>query len=224
MKPVYRQIRSLAGFLQLAYSFFVVMSTLALATGWTYRGALLDVVDGNAALDNAIRAEDAYLAVAGIMAIVNLVLIVTFVVWFWRAYGNLRALGRETRRKPGWAIGGWLIPIGNFFIPYGIGAEIWKKCAAADPESPSTTDVNIEPVISWWALFLIMGLVDQVAFFSGRGVADDPERLAAVVGIDLVSAAVGIAAAIAAARFVRLASERQDALRVRSGFAGLGQD
>ena len=67
----------------------------------------------------------------------------------------------------------------------------------------------MEPVISWWALFIIMGLVNQVAFFSSRDTSNDPERLAAVVSVELLSSAVSIAAAVAAARFVRLATARQ---------------
>ena len=76
---------------------------------------------------------------------------------------------------------------------------------------------NLEPVISWWALFLIMGLVNQVAFFSSRNLGDDIERMAAAVSVDLVGAVVSIAAALAAARFVRLATARQESLAEARG-------
>ena len=220
MNVIYRPIGSLSAFIQVVYVMFAFLSGVAVVTGWSYRSALLDLADGDVVLGQAVQAEDAYLAAGGLVAGINIVVVVAFLIWFWRAYANLRALGRETRRKPGWAIGSWFIPIGNFFIPYGIGAEIWKKSAVAGIGAPYRDDGNVEPVISWWALFLIMGLVSQVAFFSSRGVADDPEKLAAAVGIDLVGSVVGIAAAIAAGRFVRLATQRQEALLMHSGVAG----
>ena len=143
----------------------------------------------------------------------NIVLVVAFVAWFWRSYANLPALGRATRRKPGWAVGSWLIPFANFVIPYSIGAEIWKKSRV----DSAVGEENQEPVISWWALFLIMGLVNQVAFFSSRDLGDDVERMAAAVAVDLVGAVVSVAAALAAARFVRLATARQEQLAITRG-------
>jgi hypothetical protein len=164
-------------------------------------------------IDDAIHAEDSYVTASGLLGGANVFLAIGFVVWFWRAYSNLAALGRPRKRKAGWAIGSWFIPIGNFFIPYGIGAEIWKE---SRDESAATTETNLEPVISWWALFLIMGLVNQIAFFAGRDVADDREKLAAIVGLDVLASVVAIAAAIAAIRFVRLATQRQESLSDQS--------
>jgi hypothetical protein len=64
-----------------------------------------------------------------------------------------------------------------------------------------------------------MGLVNQIAFFTSADLADDPRRVAAVVGIDLVSRSLGIAGAVAAIRFVRLATEKQEALARSVGIA-----
>ena len=210
----YRQIRALAIFIRLLLALFVLGTLIVMVTGWGYRDALLDLAaDRPIVLDDAVQAEESYVAASGVVGWVNVVLAVTFVTWFWRAYGNLLALGRTTRRKPGWAIGSWVIPLANFVIPYGIGAEIWTK-SQPDTGAPRA-ERNLEPVISWWALFLIMGLVNQVVFFSSRDIADQPDRMAAVVGIDLVGGLVSIAAAIAAARFVTGATDRQDSLAGR---------
>jgi hypothetical protein len=75
----------------------------------------------------------------------------------------------------------------------------------------------MEPVISWWALFLITGLVSQVAFLSSGDLADDPGRIAATVGIDFVGSVLGIAAAVAAMRFVRMATDSQERLAAAFG-------
>ena len=206
----YRPLRSTATFLLLLFGLFIIATLVLLATGWEYRAALLDMARSDGRTSDAVRWEDNFLAASGLLGGVNIILATSFIFWFWRAYSNLAALGKPTRRRPGWAIGAWVVPIANFFIPYQIGSEIWRKSLSDTPGVDTVGDGNIEPVISWWALFLLMGLVNQVAFFSGRDVGDDFERMAAVLGVDVIGGLVSIAAAIAALRFVRRATIRQE--------------
>ncbi|MDJ0498455.1 MAG: DUF4328 domain-containing protein [Acidimicrobiia bacterium] len=210
----FRQIRSIAVFLQLAFGLFILGTVVLMLTGWAYRNALLDMAaERPGALAPAARYENNYVAASAVLGGVNVFLVVAFMFWFWRSYVNLPVLGRPAKRSSGWAVGSWLIPFANFVLPYGIGAEIWKKSRAHD----TLEEDNLEPVISWWALFLIMGLVNQVAFFTSRDVGGDIERMAAAVSVDLVGAAVSIAAALAGARFVRLATARQEELATVRG-------
>ena len=208
----YRPIQSVAMFVQLMFGLFMIGSVVAITAAWSYRSALLDLAaDRPILLDEAVLAEDRYRAAAGLVGGANLFLAIAFVVWFWRAYSNLTVLGRHRKRRAGWAIGAWFVPIGNFFIPYGIGAEIWTKSRVSEGGSLGP-ESNLEPVISWWALFLIMGVVNQIAFFAGNNGSNDPAQIASVVGLDLVGSLVAVAGAIAAIRFVRYATERQRAL------------
>ena len=49
-----------------------------------------------------------------------LALIVTgtvFIVWTRRVYRNLAPLGTSPRFRPGWAIGGWFVPVLNLWRP-----------------------------------------------------------------------------------------------------------
>lgn len=209
----YRPIGSLALFVQLMFGVFILGSLVLVMTAWSYRNTLLDLVANRPiAMDAAIVAEDSYLAASGLIGGANILLAIAFAVWFWRAYSNLQPLGRPRKRKAGWAIGAWFVPIGNFFLPYGIGAEIWTQS-----RSRERAERNLEPVISWWALFLIMGLVNQIAFFTTGDIAEDPERLASLVGLDLLGSLVGVAAAIAAIRFVRLSTAGQESMAHRAG-------
>lgn len=215
-QKAYRRIDSVSLFVQLLFGVFILGSVVALLTGASYRTSLLDLAGPNTLrLDDVILAEERYLVAASVLSVANIVLTVAFVVWFWRAYANLGPLGRVRSRKAGWAIGSWFVPIGNMFIPYGIGAEIWTQ-SRPEPGPMPKRDPDMEPVISWWALFLIMAVVNQIAVFRSRDITDDPFEVAAdtaaVIGLELVSSIVAIAAAIAALRFVRLATSRQEAL------------
>lgn len=210
----FRQIRSVALFVQLAFGLYVLATMAFALTGWNYRNGLLDLAaERPGSLADAVSSEENYLTASGVLGGMNVVLVVAFITWFWRSYANLPALGRATRRKPAWAIFSWVIPFANFVIPYRIGAEIWRQSRI----DPGGREENLEPVISWWALFLIMGLVNQVSFFSSRDLGDDLQRMAAAVSVDLVGAVVSIAAALAAARYVRLATARQESLAAARG-------
>jgi hypothetical protein len=200
----YRSLHSVALFIRLLLGIFMVASVVLILTGWSYRIALLDLDAGRSiVLDRFALTEDRFIAASRVFSVVNVTLAVVFIVWFWSAYSNLSVLGVRRKRGTGWAIGGWFLPIANYFIPYSIGAEIWK----AGEEKP-----NLEPVISWWALFVIMSIVRQIAFLAGPDTADDAAQIASTVGIDLVGTVVGLAAAVAAIRFVGLATARQERL------------
>jgi hypothetical protein len=215
-KDKYRPIGSVALFVQLLFGVFILGSIVALITGASYRTSLLDLAGPNTLrFDYVVLTEERYLAAAGMLSFVNVVLTVAFIVWFWRAYSNLIPLGRLRSRKAGWAIGSWFVPLGNMFIPYRIGAEIWTQ-SRPEPGPMPSRDPDMEPVISWWALFLIMAVVNQIAVFRSMDITEDPFEIAAetaaVVGLELISSGVAIAAAVAALRFVRMSTKRQEKL------------
>ena len=203
---------------QLLLGVFIAASVVALLTAIPYRSALLDVASGSAPGGNLGLAEDRYDTAFILVTFAYVATAAAFMTWFWRAYSNLGFLARTRSRKPGWAIGGWFIPIFGMIIPYGIGAEIWTQSRPDRGPVRERRDSNMEPVISWWALFIIMSLVNLIQAFM---LAEDYDAsdLAAYVGVDIVASVVAIAAAGAAIRFVRLATRRQEELLVlrRSG-------
>jgi hypothetical protein len=80
----------------------------------------------------------------------TLVIGIIFLIWFHRAASVAARLGRPARRSPGWAVGGWLIPIGNFFLPYQSARDIFR------PDERRGRSL----VTRWWASYLIAGLVN----------------------------------------------------------------
>lgn len=108
-----------------------------------------------------------------------------FLVWFGQAYTNLKELRANDRQySTGWAIGGWFIPVANFFIPYNVAKEIWKASSpqAYDPDNShawkKVTDHS--PVREWWIMFVVYGLVSRF-FFIGSG---DDSSLTAGIAAD----------------------------------------
>jgi len=77
-----------------------------------------------------------------------------FLVWFHRAYGNLRAMGESPRTTPARATLGWFIPLGNLYLPYRAAQEI--RTLSGNPTSSWV-------VFGWWILWLLSRLTERLA-------------------------------------------------------------
>lgn len=106
--------------------------------------------------------------VIGISFIVNyIVIIVLFVNWFRRAYGNLHRAGAGrrltfTERQAAWS---FFIPIVNLARPYTIAKEILYETRKkiGDLSSDFSFNRSTQIVGWWWALFLIERVVSRTA-------------------------------------------------------------
>lgn len=121
----------------------------------------------------------------------SLVVYVIFIVWFHRAATNGRDLGISARRSPGWAVGGWFIPIGNLFLPFQSASDFFPL---------GHPDRKI--VGQWWGFYIGSGfsvLVLYAAAFgsvgAGLAVSILPIGLftmAAVKGRQMIRAALAV--------------------------------
>ncbi|WP_232024494.1 DUF4328 domain-containing protein [Streptomyces lincolnensis] len=131
---------------------------------------------------------------------------VLFVVWFFGARRNAGPLGPDRfRNGPGWAIGAWLIPLVNLWMPYRVAIDIWGASAQL-PADGEPYRMPIWPVNLWWGLFVSSTLLGRYA--GSR--YDDADTLAEVrdaVVQYMMTDVLDIAAAVAAVYFaVRLTS------------------
>lgn len=150
---------------------------------------------------------DELVSVSRLMDTVAIVQIVTyiigaviFILWFHRAYGNLRALGvSRLRHGHGWAIGGWFVPIANAFIPKQIANDVWR---AGDHGS------RVSPIVHWWwAAWLIAGSVARVSVGLMDG-ADNLSDFHTAVIVDVLAQVLGVLSALAAIAVVKGATRR----------------
>jgi Domain of unknown function (DUF4328) len=155
-----------------------------------------------------------------VQGVVNLALTVLGLLWFFRAYSNLRVLGvPRLRFSPGWSVGAWFIPIFNLWRPKQIANDIWR---GSDPDAPADQGdawqrAAVPAIVHvWWALwvaglgFAIVAVVDALSKIdfrsnsSGQQVHVDPVLTA-------IGAAIGIASAVCWILVVRAITARQDA-------------
>jgi uncharacterized protein DUF4328 len=132
-----------------------------------------------------------------------------FAAWTFRAYKNAIALGAQRPRfGPGWAIGGWFVPILGLWRPKQIVNDIWR---ASDPEDPPLSRNWHERAVPalltvWWALYIVSNLVDRI---SARVPTDTIEQRRSATGWALAASILTVLAALLAILVVRRLTARQ---------------
>jgi hypothetical protein len=159
---------------------------------------------------------------------------VLFVVWTYRAYRNLPALGApDMRFGKGWAIGGWFVPILALWRPKQIVNDIWRTGDEGLPANALQREWGVVAVPAmltfWWAAWLVTIFGDRIATrYGSDALAHERTRITAL----LISSIAKLVAALAAAWMVSHASRRQQARAERlarmparaPAFAGAGPE
>ncbi|MEU0964781.1 DUF4328 domain-containing protein [Streptomyces sp. NPDC005917] len=156
-------------------------------------GALADGETGAAALRRADRADVLSALAAGAQSVSLVSCVVVYLCWFRRVRANAQVFNPFGHRKsPGWAIGGWFVPVVSLWFPRRITLDIW------DASSPWGAPRSHALVNAWWTLWL-------ASLFAGRAATSgygDAEGGAAQARDDalgmLLSDSLDIAAAVLA--------------------------
>ncbi|MFC8533629.1 DUF4328 domain-containing protein [Streptomyces sp. NPDC057249] len=182
-----------------------VADVVAIAAGVHSRMLLADGLDGGfLAVDEEAwtRADRLYGFAGSLQMLTFLAAAVVFLVWMRRVRLNAEVFDPSAHpMRPGWAIGGWFIPLGNLWLPYRVASGVWTASApigtpGGRPAAPRG------PLNAWWAVFVADQLVSRG---TGRLYADAETGDEIIRGLDLVAAtdALDLAAAVLAILFVR---------------------
>ena len=124
-----------------------------------------DLADGTFDYQAMVDADSSIQGAIVAHALLGLALAATFITWQFRHAKNAQALGERGGLGPGWAIGGWFIPIGNYVLP---GMQIHQSSRMSDPAvagQPGAKGKGSGIVIVWMVLLAIAAL----AFVAGGG-------------------------------------------------------
>ena len=185
LKPLAGLTRKLRFLLKLHVGLLAVG---ALMTAWNLRAYL--------AREELLPAVLEVMWIGGLLQFaVYLILMVTFLVWIFRANKNLGALTPEPMTfSPGWAVGWYFVPILNLYQPYQAMKEIWGR-SHGDEEPLEAT------VQWWWGVWLGAAFIDRFAAQAEGGmwgIANYRD----VATIYIVSYGVDVLAALAALKLV----------------------
>lgn len=188
-----------------------------------------NLADGLFVSEVDAQSADSFAEVAGMLFTVTLAgAMITMILWFRAAYGNVRALGGELKYKPSWAVWGWIIPVVSLFMPKRLADEIAASIRAERNDSGLTPrNVGI-----WWVLVVLAALATAAAVYfrvQANSASGTPDDLRMFAWVALGACLLGIFAAMAFTKFIRTVTsempspgeaERQAAIRAQEAPAG----
>ncbi|GHG19346.1 DUF4328 domain-containing protein [Streptomyces zaomyceticus] len=134
---------------------------------------------------------------------------IVFIVWFYRLRKNAEVWASDLQtRKPGYAVGGWFIPIANFWIPRAIAVEIWRASRPAPYAADGRRELTL--LNCWWTCWIVGTLVNWASgqMYETAGTTGDYD---AASQWSLAGFALDIVAAVLAILFVRRLTSMQHA-------------
>ena len=170
--------------------------------------------------DGAVNAP---LIAAGLIAILEVPLrlasIVAFLIWLYRAYGNLSPLqARNLEFSPGWAVGWWFIPFANLVKPFQVVREVYNE---SDPDVDPYTGFSHVPagtpavVGLWWGTFLLSNFANRIAdAVYGKGDFPDSEYFPVIF---MIAGILNAAAAASVIYIIWTITKRQAARALTIG-------
>lgn len=148
----------------------------------------------------ADRADTLYQASGLLQMLTFLAAGIVFLIWFRRVRRNAEVFDAYAHSmRPGWAIGGWFVPIGNLWLPHRVASGTWTASSPGGSNRPATSRGLLH---AWWAVLLCSEIFSR---YTGRIYTDAEERNEILNAFDLGMAAdaLDIAAAVLAILFVR---------------------
>jgi len=137
-----------------------------LVHGWEH-SLLGRIAAGDEAVD--LAASDARVRVVGIAkGVLLLATAPIFIAWYRRVYRNLRWFGAARLGESlGWATGSWVVPVGNYFVPYWVMQETWRgsdpmfDLAATDRWRTAAASGLIR---AWWFTLVCSSLLGGLVY------------------------------------------------------------
>lgn len=148
----------------------------------------------------ANRADTLYQASSSLQVLTFLATVVVFLVWFRRVRRNAEVFDAYAHTmRPGWAIGGWFVPVGNLWLPHRVASGIWT---ASSPGGSHGAPARRGLLHAWWAVLLCAEFFSR---YAGRLYTDaeEPDAVLHSFDIGMVADMADIAAAVLAILFVR---------------------
>jgi len=182
----------------------LAMECIALISGYFQYDLLQTVANGGEISIEEANANDLReQVIGGIALIVFIISIVTFILWFRRAYFNLHQKVSYLSYSEGWAAGCWFVPIISLFRPYQIMKELYQetkelfeKKGIETTRYPSTNFLAI-----WWTLWIINNILGQFIFrYSLR--AESLDELTTLTVVSIISNLIGIPLAYVTAKVI----------------------
>jgi hypothetical protein len=158
--PAMRSLKGLAIAVSVLFAVIALVDIIAAVARNNRAGLLDDLLDNplSVQIQDLLDADDFVAGTTALHAFGAIALAVVLIVWQWRHAKNAEVLGvRGGLGSPGWAIGGWFIPIANFVLP---GMQMFRSSKGSDIEDRRAGRApKGAGIIVPWAIALALGVM-----------------------------------------------------------------
>ena len=221
----WRSVRGITTALTWLFAAHIVLTAVLIIGVFNHLRVLSDKETGGLVFDTKAVNDANGLAAAMIIlsGIVAIAIFVLLVIWLYWAAKNNEALGRQNPRLgPGWAIGGWFIPLANFVIPFIVMDDVWRgsdaSIARVDPNWRRSSTLGA--IWAWLVTAVIFTVPSFIASSTGDVRADEPDKVRRDDIFRIIGAVGAILAAVLAMIVTRrIAARQEECLRAQQATA-----
>jgi len=209
----------------------VILCFAAIVSGWIQVDLISRVADGAVVPAAEAAASDERQKFIGMLQfLIGVGIAAAFLVWFHRMHNNLPGLGgRELKYSPGWAVGGFFVPILDLVRPFQVMREVWHGSDPAglerdiSPGGPAARNaLGAPPLVGWWwGLFVVMWMLGIVITLMARQPDHTVGDLLTLSRLLVASDVLDIPAALVTIRLIDRLTGWQAARRERIGGGGI---
>jgi Domain of unknown function (DUF4328) len=174
---------------------------------------------------NEAEANDTQQQIIAVIRLgVYIAAIIVFIMWFRRAYFNLREFF-NLKEVNGMAAGVWFIPFMNLWVPFRMMKEIWNYTQAKSTEGDPDPKYESTVIVGWWWFFWITGniigrIVARKMFDSNAGIQESMN----LDILSIVSDVFEIAALVLIVIIIKKVSEFEERMKQAIAIQNLAKD
>lgn len=191
---------------------FGIIVNLGSVILYNARVGLIDALQQGVATQEQAEGSDAVVAlIALIQLAVYVTTVISWLMWQYRAYTNLKVVGSgETDYTPAWSVGYWFIPFLNIVRSIQVTSELWRRSEQSNA-SLSVAGGTPPLVGAWWICWIVSNVISRIAARGNN--SDSLDTLRTVTQATMFSEVVSIAAAILAIVMISKISQMQQTMR-----------
>jgi len=211
--PGYRSARTRARWAQVLVGIAAAIFVALAATGISELSLIDRIIGGSATESEVVSFLRFAESLGSLLVLVYVTSGIAVFAWLSRTVEIVPPLGGGTpRRSPREAIGWWFFPIANFFIPYQIVRDVYRRLET------TTRHGGDGSILGWWLLFMIGNLVSG----GSRGIAiNGTTTIDTLRSIVVIGIAASAASAVGGFLFVRIIGEIESRATERAVSLGL---
>jgi len=190
----------------------VVIMLVASMVGDLMQNELLSrAKNGNVSKSEAAAEDAREEVIGGLYLLAVAVAGIAFLVWFRRAWRNLKSLGgRDLKYSTAWVVGGFFVPIMNLYRPIQVMREVWHGSNPSNlerdlqPDGPEIRNQLPTPALIawWWGLLDVSVVLGRTAIRIALGDGNTIDQLHTANTLSILNSMVCIPAVVLAIRIV----------------------